>query len=67
VDASAGVKTDDGRYQLTVFVRNLFDQSYATSIFRDAFFGNAASPITSTSTGPRRRSATSAPSLRVNF
>jgi iron complex outermembrane receptor protein len=44
VDASVGLKQADGRYQLTLFVKNLFDQSYATSIFRDSFFAGAASP-----------------------
>ncbi len=44
VDASVGVGSADGRYTLTVFAKNLFDDSYATSIFRDAFFAGAASP-----------------------
>lgn len=44
VDTSIGLRQIDGRYQLTFFVKNLFNESYATSIFRDAFFGGAASP-----------------------
>lgn len=43
VDASVGIRFAR-RYQLTFFVKNLFDERYATSIFRDAFFATAASP-----------------------
>jgi iron complex outermembrane receptor protein len=67
VDASAGVRTGDGRYQLTVFVRNLFDQSYATSIFRDAFFGNAASPNNIDHYRPKEAERYVGAALRVNF
>jgi hypothetical protein len=50
-----------------VFVRNLFDQSYATSIFRDAFFGNAASPDNIDQYRPKEAERYVGASLRVNF
>ena len=33
VNASVGVSDPDGRYEVTLFVKNLFDTSYASSIF----------------------------------
>ncbi|MCE7796398.1 TonB-dependent receptor [Sphingobium sufflavum] len=42
VDLSAGFKTADGKYSLTTFVKNLFDQNYYTSLSGATL--NAASP-----------------------
>jgi iron complex outermembrane receptor protein len=67
VDASIGVKDVDNRYQLTLFVRNLFDEAYATSIFRDAFFGNAASPDNLDHYLPKEANRYFGASLRVSF
>ncbi|MFZ2995800.1 TonB-dependent receptor [Sphingobium sp.] len=39
VDASIGVKQIDGRYSLTLFVKNLFDENYLTSIGHTSFLG----------------------------
>jgi iron complex outermembrane receptor protein len=39
VDASIGVKQIDGRYSLTLFVKNLFDENYLTSIGHSSFLG----------------------------
>ncbi len=39
VDASIGVKQIDGRYSLSVFVKNLFDENYLTSIGHTSFLG----------------------------
>ncbi|CCW18300.1 TonB-dependent receptor [Sphingobium indicum BiD32] len=39
VDASIGVKQLDGRYSLTLFVKNLFDENYLTSIGHTSFLG----------------------------
>ncbi|MEG3168479.1 TonB-dependent receptor [Sphingomonas sp. LB3N6] len=44
IDASIGVHTQDDRYQLTVFVRNLTDKSYALGLQRDNIVTNAANP-----------------------
>ncbi|WP_299329487.1 TonB-dependent receptor [Parasphingopyxis sp.] len=35
VDASVGLTADDGRYTVTLFVRNLFDTNYTNFIFQD--------------------------------
>lgn len=35
VDASIGLTADDGRYTVTLFVRNLFDTNYTNFIFQD--------------------------------
>jgi iron complex outermembrane receptor protein len=67
VDASLGVKDADNRYQLTLFVRNLFDTEYATSIFRDAFFGNAASPNNLDHYLPKEANRYFGASLRVSY
>jgi iron complex outermembrane receptor protein len=67
VDASVGLSDADRRYQLTLFVRNLFDQEYATSIFRDAFFGNAASPNNIDHYLPKEANRYFGASLRVRY
>jgi iron complex outermembrane receptor protein len=67
VDASVGVQTADNRLRLTLFVKNLFDQSYATSIFRDAFFGNAASPNNLDHYLPKQANRYFGGSLRVSY
>lgn len=41
VDASIGIKQIDGRYSLTLFVKNLFDENYLTSIGHSSFLGGA--------------------------
>jgi iron complex outermembrane receptor protein len=67
VDASIGVKDVGNRYQLTLFVRNLFDEQYATSMFRDAFFGNAASPNNIDHYLPKEANRYFGASVRVSF
>jgi iron complex outermembrane receptor protein len=67
VDASVGLSDASKRYQLTLFVRNLFDQEYATSIFRDAFFGNAASPNNIDHYLPKEANRYFGASLRVSY
>jgi iron complex outermembrane receptor protein len=67
VDASVGLKEASNRYQLTLFVRNLFDQEYASSIFRDAFFGNAASPNNLDHYIPKDANRYFGASLRVSY
>ena len=44
VDASVGIHTSDDRYGLTVFVRNLFDQTYYTQLNHGTILANAANP-----------------------
>ncbi len=44
VDASVGIHTSDDRYGLTVFVRNLFDQTYYTQLNHGTLLANAANP-----------------------
>lgn len=45
VDASVGISTPDDRYSLTVFVKNLFDENYLTSIAHNALLSTTASPF----------------------
>ncbi|HUB84084.1 MAG TPA: TonB-dependent receptor, partial [Rhizomicrobium sp.] len=44
-DASAGLETNDGRYALSVFVKNLFDQHYASLIVANSLFAGAYDQI----------------------
>ena len=67
VDGSLGIREADGRYQITLFVKNLFDQSYATSIFRDAFFAGAASPNNIDHYLPKEANRYFGASVRVSF
>lgn len=50
VDASLGVKQIDGRYSLTVFVKNLFDQNYLTSIAHNSLLATTSNPYDLNST-----------------
>lgn len=45
VDASIGVKTVDDRYTFTLFVKNLFDENYLTSVAHNSLLATAASPF----------------------
>jgi len=45
VDASVGVRTSDQRYSLTLFVRNLFNENYLTSIGHNSLLSTTASPF----------------------
>jgi iron complex outermembrane receptor protein len=45
VDASIGVKSIDDRYTLTLFVKNLFDENYLTSVAHNSLLATAASPF----------------------
>ena len=45
VDASVGVRTSDERYSLTLFVRNLFNENYLTSIGHNSLLSTTASPF----------------------
>jgi len=44
VDASVGLRTEDERYSLTFFVRNLFDKQYLTSIAHNSLLSTTATP-----------------------
>jgi iron complex outermembrane receptor protein len=44
VDASVGVTTSDKRYGVTVFVKNLFDTNYLTSIGHNSLMSTTANP-----------------------
>ncbi|MGQ3048547.1 MAG: TonB-dependent receptor [Niveispirillum sp.] len=44
VDLSVGVLSQDDRYQLTLYVRNLTDKHFATGMQRDNILTNAANP-----------------------
>ena len=44
VDASIGIKTIDDKYSLTLFVKNLFDENYLTSIGHNSLLATTASP-----------------------
>jgi iron complex outermembrane recepter protein len=44
VDASIGLKTIDDRYSLTLFVKNLFDENYLTSIGHNSLLATTANP-----------------------
>ena len=45
VDASIGVRTSDDRYSLTLFVRNLFNENYLTSIGHNSLLSTTATPF----------------------
>ena len=45
VDASIGLKTIDDRYSLTLFVKNLFDENYLTSIGHNSLLATTAAPF----------------------
>ena len=63
-DASVGVTGGDGRYTLTFFVKNLFDQSYATLIFQDSVISG---PLNLNHQLPKDADRYVGGSLRVNF
>lgn len=44
VDASVGIHTTDQRYSLSVFVKNLFDVNYYTSVSHNSLLATAARP-----------------------
>lgn len=44
VDASIGLKQIDGRYNVTLFVKNLFDTNYLTSIGHNSLLSTTANP-----------------------
>ncbi|EJL35116.1 TonB-dependent receptor [Novosphingobium sp. AP12] len=52
-DASIGVRRQDGRYGLTLFVRNLTDKHFLTSIGRAGQLTNAANPYNLTGFIPK--------------
>jgi iron complex outermembrane receptor protein len=45
VDLSVGVRQVDGRYSLTVFVKNLLDTNYLTSIAHNSLIATTANPF----------------------
>jgi iron complex outermembrane recepter protein len=45
VDASVGVTTSDRRYSLSVFVKNLFNEHYLTSIGHNSLLSTTATPF----------------------
>ncbi len=50
VDASIGVQTIDKRYSLSLFVKNLFDVNYYTSVSHNSLLATAAKPYDLTAT-----------------
>jgi iron complex outermembrane receptor protein len=50
VDASIGMHTVDDRYNVSVFVKNLFDVNYYTSISHNSLLATAARPLDLTAT-----------------
>lgn len=44
VDASIGIGTADGRYKLTAFVRNIFDETYYTSLGHSGYLQSTTYP-----------------------
>ena len=45
VDASVGVQTENGSYTASLFVKNLLDQRYATTIFANSFLAGSYGQI----------------------
>lgn len=45
VDATIGVHTVDDRYTVSVFVKNLFDKNYFTSVSHNSLLATAANPL----------------------
>lgn len=45
VDASIGIRTIDKRYSLSLFVKNLFDVNYFTSVSHNSLLATAAKPF----------------------
>lgn len=66
-DLVAGLRDPGRRWQASLFVRNLFDVDYTTSIFRDALFATAASPDNLSHYIPREAQRLVAASLRFSF
>ena len=50
VDASIGIHTVDKRYSLSLFVKNLFDVNYYTSVSHNSLLATAAKPFDLTAT-----------------
>ncbi|GAA0303494.1 TonB-dependent receptor [Sphingomonas oligophenolica] len=50
VDASIGIHTIDKRYSLSVFVKNMFDVNYYTSVSHNSLLATAAKPYDLTAT-----------------
>ncbi len=50
VDASIGIHTTDDRYSLSLFVKNLFDVNYYTSVSHNSLLATAAKPFDLTAT-----------------
>jgi iron complex outermembrane receptor protein len=44
VDGSIGLYTSDKRYNLSIFVKNLFDQNYYSAMAHNSLLATAASP-----------------------
>lgn len=44
VDASIGIGTQDGRYKLSAFVRNIFDETYYTSLSHSGYLQSTTYP-----------------------
>lgn len=44
VDLSVGAQSIDGRYSLTLFVKNLFDKNYLTSMAHNSLLANTTNP-----------------------
>jgi iron complex outermembrane receptor protein len=50
VDASIGIHTIDKRYSLSLFVKNMFDVNYYTSVSHNSLLATAAKPYDLTAT-----------------
>jgi iron complex outermembrane recepter protein len=62
VDASIGIADDDGRYTLSLFVENLFDENFVQAVARDPL-----SPVSTIHFRPKDADRYFGATLRVNF
>ena len=68
VDASVGVRTQDNRYRLSFFVKNLFDEHYVTLMARSSTLSTATvTPNQLTGNVPKEANRYFGASLGVSF
>ncbi len=67
VDASIGVREFDSRYTVTLFVKNLFDKNYFTSINTSGLLGTPANPFDLYATVPKNADRYFGATLSLSF
>lgn len=67
VDASIGVREFDSRYTVTLFVKNLFDKNYFTSIGTPNLLGTPANPFDLYATVPKNADRYFGATLSLSF